>query len=336
MSFGAVHVKDLPAFVAECDARGGIASPEVRRDTADFSLRFDTTVDTGLDGFDPAYVDAQIALYAEISGRHLDQTENERTVVDIEAAVAAANPYDSRNPMQIAPHVRTIASAVMASDLPAGARVLDMGCGWGLSTEVFAFSGCEIAAVDINPAFVEVVRRRAERRGYHVITHCSSFDDFASDEYFDLVFFYESLHHAVRPWDLLVKAADWLAPGGKLTIAGEPIQDTWWPQWGLRLDAESVYCIHKHGWFEAGWSSEFLHRCFRHAGLELTLLPGLGIGLSSVGVATKPHDGERRPSTDGLLPADPPIDLALITAADLGAELRQRVANRVRRRIHRS
>lgn len=335
MGFGVVHTGELDAFVTECDRRGGIASPEVQRAAADFELRFDTPVDTSLDGFDPSYLDAQLALYTEISGRDLDQTRNEYTEVDIEAAIAAANPYDSRNPMQIAPHARTIATAVMASDLPVGARVLDMGCGWGLSTEVFGFTGCAITAVDINADFLEVVQRRADHRGYPVTTHRSSFDDFTTDDRFDLVFFYESLHHSVRPWELLSKAAGWLAPGGKLTIAGEPIQDTWWPQWGLRLDAESVYCIHEHGWFESGWSSDFLHRCFAQAGLELTLLPGLGIGLSTVGVATRPGDGVRRPSAEGLLPADPPVGLAVIPAADLAAELRTRATARVRRRLGR-
>lgn len=331
MGFGNVHATDLDAFVAECDARGGIHDAAVKRDAADFALCFDTPVDTALDGFDPAYVDAQLALYRELSDRTLDQTRNELTDVDMAAATDGANPYDSGNPNQIAPHLRSIATAALAADLPAGARVLDMGCGWGLSTEVFDYCGCQVTAVDINPEFVELVTRRAERRGSVVTTHCSSFDDFTTDDEFDLVFFYESLHHSVRPWHVLDKVGRVLAPGGKLTIAGEPIQDTWWPQWGLRLDAESVYCIRKHGWFESGWSSDFLHRCFAHAGLELTLLPGLGIGLSSIGVATRIDDAGERPTTNGLLPAPPPVDLGLIPAAELAAELRQRALRRIRR-----
>ncbi|MBU6296156.1 MAG: methyltransferase domain-containing protein, partial [Planctomycetes bacterium] len=50
----------------------------------------------------------------------------------------------------------------MAANLPPGASILDMGCGWGLSSEAMAFSGASVTAVDINPQFVELIEKRAK------------------------------------------------------------------------------------------------------------------------------------------------------------------------------
>jgi 2-polyprenyl-3-methyl-5-hydroxy-6-metoxy-1,4-benzoquinol methylase len=78
----------------------------------------------------------------------------------------------------------------MMADLPCDAAVLDAGSGWGMSTEMMAFCGAAVTAVDINPLFVELVRRRAERLGLPVTAVCSPFDAFDTDRRFDLLFFY--------------------------------------------------------------------------------------------------------------------------------------------------
>jgi hypothetical protein len=60
-----------------------------------------------------------------------------------------------------------------------------------------------------------------------------------------------------------------LKPGGKLLLAGEPINDIW-KHWGLRTDPLSVYCIRKFGWFESGWSARFLTACVERCGFKVT------------------------------------------------------------------
>ena len=303
MGVGSVHTSDLDAFVAEVDELGGIAAPAAAAWTADFSMDFDTEVDTTLDGFAPTYAAQQLALYGELSGRTLDQEVNEQTDFAIDEAVNHVNPYVSGDTQRVAHHARTILTSILVTDIPAGARVLDMGCGWGMSTEMFAFSGCDVTAVDINPDFLEVVERRAAPRGYPVTTVRSAFDDFTSDEQFDLVFFFECLHHAVDPVHTLQRLAANVAPGGKIAFAGEPVQSLWWPSWGLRLDAQSVYCIHKFGWFESGWSATHLTECFARAGFELTMMTGIGLRHSPIGVAVR--EGEPEPSAHWAVPRDP-------------------------------
>src|SRR5262249_48382227 len=47
-----------------------------------------------------------------------------------------------------------------AAGLAPGRRALEVGCGTGLFTEVFAATGAEILAVDISPELVAQARRR--------------------------------------------------------------------------------------------------------------------------------------------------------------------------------
>ena len=325
---GTVGTDDLQEFVEACDRLGGIHTPEAAEYVADFSLAYGTPIDPVLDGFDPAYAEQQLALYREVSGRDVDQEANEQGEVVFGNHLNAPNPYGILEPDRVPHHARTILTAYLVADVPVGGRVLDMGCGWGMSTELFAFCGCSVTAVDINPVFTELVAQRAEVRGYDVTTVHSSFDDFTSDEQFDLVFFYECLHHAIRPWTVLERLAGNVAPGGKIAFAGEPIQDLHWPQWGLRLDPQSVYCIRKYGWFENGWSSAFLAACFERAGFELTLMEGIGFQHGEIGVAVRAGEHDEPPSAHWAVPRGPGE-----MAAAPGAV--ERVARAVGRRVFR-
>ena len=309
MGVGHVAAADLDEFVAEYDERGGIADPVAQVWVSDFSLGFVTPVDVEADGFSERYSKMQLDLYRELSGREVDQATNEMHVdLDLDRLAAAANPYGSVDVDHIAKHARTILTALVVSDLDPGARVLDMGCGWGISTEMLAFAGCDVTAVDINPEFVQLVERRAKARGYAVQVEVGSFDEYEPAGQYDLVFFYECLHHAIAPWRVIDRLGRHLAPGGKFTIAGEPIQDTWWPSWGLRLDPQSVYCIRKYGWFESGWSRPFITECFTRAGFELTVLERIGIGHSDIGVAVRPGEHAEPPTAHWVVPVHPPAE----------------------------
>ncbi len=305
MGVGAVDSSDLDDFVVEIDRLGGLGTTQAIEFMSDFSLRFRTPVDTTLDGFDTAYKEQQLDLYREISGREVNQEANEQTEFELDEFLHTPSPYGSIEAARIAHHARTILTTHLVTDLAPGARVLDMGCGWGMSTEMFAFCGCSVTAVDINPDFTDLVARRAGIRGYNVEAVCSTFDDFESSDEFDLVFFYECLHHAIAPWEVLQRLAGNVAAGGKFAFAGEPIQGDYWPQWGLRLDPWSVYSIRKHGWFESGWTADFLERCFDRVGFDLTLLPGIGFQHGEIGVAVRRTDDMAPPSAHWAVPRTP-------------------------------
>lgn len=263
----------LDEFVARSDALGGPGNPDCDRWWGECRYRPEVVIDQDLDPFGEAYVAQQLILYGEISGRAFDQPANEHTILDVDVHVSAINPYDHGLPGGLAAHVERLSRALRLTNPPRPGRLLDMGCGWGLSSEVAAYTGLKVDAVDINADFVSLVNRRAARFGWDIEAVQGSFDSFSSDRRFDMVLFYECFHHALRPWALAERMARLLLPGGKLTLAGEPINDLWWRHWGMRLDPLSVYCIRKFGWLESGWSQPFLAESLRRAGLSPQFIP---------------------------------------------------------------
>lgn len=175
----------------------------------------------------------------------------------------------------------------MLSNLGPDAHILDMGAGWGLSTENIAYTGAKVTALDINDDFINLIKDRSMRRNLDVDVIQSSFDEFDVNCEFDAIYFYECLHHCVDVEKLLKKCKSKLKPNGKIIFAGEPVTCAWWGQgrWGMRLDAESVYVARKFGWFETGWSEDFIKGSFNRAGLELKLIQGIGLDHGYIGYA---------------------------------------------------
>jgi 2-polyprenyl-3-methyl-5-hydroxy-6-metoxy-1,4-benzoquinol methylase len=287
----------LDDFVEMVDRNGGAdfvgASPQWQR----ISYTPTVVVDVSLDPFSEAYTAQQIELYEEIAGRVLDQSVNEDTAFDFDHNVTSPNPYGVRDPTRMALHYARLSKLLRLAAPPVEARVLDMGSGWGLSSEFFAMLGCRVTAIDINESFVRLTTERNKRLRFDLEAFRGSFDDVALSGEFDLIVFYECLHHAVRPWDVIARLARHLAPNGAIGFAGEPVNDFWWPQWGIRLDPLSVYCIRKFGWFESGWSQVFISNAMSRAGLDVRVAgdadPAIGPVLVASRTAAAPADACR-------------------------------------------
>lgn len=277
----------LKDFVKKCDELGGIGAPECRKFIKGFEYQAEVKIDFDIDPFSDRYFRQQCALYTEISGREIDQEKFEMTPIPVEHLLDKANPYGSNDASFISKHCRAVLTSIMVANPPAGAKVLDLGAGWGLSSEMIAYTGAHVTAVDINPSFVQLIQKRAERTGLSIVAVESNFDTFYSEQKFDIIFFYECLHHALRPWETLKKISQFLESDGKIVFAGEPINSLWWPNWGMRLDAESIYVMHKFGWFESGWSASFILECFRRAGLDPVLIGGAGLDGGDICVASR-------------------------------------------------
>lgn len=338
MGIGRISARDLDRFVDACDAAGGLQDPRAVELLSDFSYAPQVTVDVSLDPFSERYVDAQAALYAEISGRPLDQERFERSTFDLDAHARAANPYASDDPAFLTPHALALLQTIWLARLPRGAAVLDMGCGWGLSTELLALCGVSrLTCVDIDPSFVALVEQRAQRRGANVRAVRSSFESLALGDapLHDAALFYESLHHAVRPWRALERVAMHLQPHGTIIVSGEPIQRAWWPHWGLRLDAASVYCMRKHGWFESGFSAPFLRECLSRAGFRVRLYRGLGLGTGVVGIAARSDTARRAFEPELAVMAASSLALKALRAAQRELEHPAGLGSRVWRRLRR-
>ncbi|MBA3669040.1 MAG: class I SAM-dependent methyltransferase [Sphingomonas sp.] len=287
-----LHSKDLGEFVkmVDRDYAGNLADPALASRYYPLEFEFDTVVDQDLEPFSDEYYQHQLTLYKEISGRELNQWDGELHPVDIPSLLETPNPLGVNNVTFISEHVRAISSMLGLACLSPVPKVLDMGAGHGLSSEVLAFCGAIVKAVDIDPALSELSQRRAESRNLSITRSVLNFDDLSTIESsaFEAAFFFQSLHHCIRPWDLIGTLKTKLTADGVIAFTGEPIGSVW-RNWGIRLDQESVYVARKFGWFESGWSHAFLRSCFASQGFKLRYFGG-GHGGGEIGVASVMSD----------------------------------------------
>lgn len=96
-------------------------------------------------------------------------------------------------------------------------RVLEIGCGTGMFTELFAQTGCAIVAVDISAELLEKAALRNLPEGQvHFVQ--KRFEDCAIDGPFDAVIGSSVLHHLEIDAALL-KIYELLKPGGIMSFA---------------------------------------------------------------------------------------------------------------------
>lgn len=287
-----LHSSRIDELCSDITNSGGNAyAPEIADKYSDVTIVYDTIVDQDISPFSDTYFNQQIELYEEISGRKLNQFEGELHPADTNALLMSPNPIGIVDANHVAEHVRALSAMLSVATLPGAPRILDMGAGHGVSSEIFAFCGCQVHAVDIDPVLGDISRKRAEVRNYTLTRSEMNFDDLSTIEEnsYSAAFFFQSFHHCLKPWDLIAQLKSKLLNDGIIAFVGEPLQSTWWKNWGLRLDLESVYVARTHGWFESGWSHEFLSDCFAKSGMELILFSG-GLAGSEIGIASESAD----------------------------------------------
>ncbi len=103
------------------------------------------------------------------------------------------------------------------AQLDASKRALEIGCGTGMFTEMFAETGCSIVAVDISGALLEKAEAR-ELPKERVQFIEKRFEDCAIDGPFDAVIGSSILHHLELD-DALPRILDLLEPGGVMSFA---------------------------------------------------------------------------------------------------------------------
>lgn len=101
--------------------------------------------------------------------------------------------------------------------LKPGAKALELGCGTGVFTELFASTGASVVAVDISEALLEVARRK-QLPSDRVEFLCSRFEDVRLEAGFDAVIGSSVLHH-LDLHSSLAAVRRLLKPGGTLSFA---------------------------------------------------------------------------------------------------------------------
>ncbi len=100
-------------------------------------------------------------------------------------------------------HFSDFANVASALALPAGRRLLDVGCGSGWLSEYFARLGYEVTGIDISPELIEIAQQRTACVPYDVDHETPLLTRFLVHdveraplaETFDAVVCYDSLHH---------------------------------------------------------------------------------------------------------------------------------------------
>jgi heptosyltransferase-2 len=221
------------------------------------------------------YADLQDVIYRHITGKSYNDLESEQTYYDKDVMVSGPLAYPGRTPRDLNRYFHAMAKLMDEFHLDEPSTVLDLGSGWGFTSEYMARLGHHVVGVDINPDFVETGNLRSDRNHLGIDYRIGTFDNLplADNEQFDVIMSFESFHHCRDPLAALRGAVSRLRDGGQVILAGEPfIPASMWPAWGLRLDALSVWCIAKSGWWETGWTREYMGFLFRGVGLRASFV----------------------------------------------------------------
>ncbi|HEX4001806.1 MAG TPA: methyltransferase domain-containing protein [Candidatus Acidoferrales bacterium] len=110
---------------------------------------------------------------------------------------------------------RRAALIMQGASVGPSSKVLEIGCGTGLFTEMFAQTGADILAVDLSPDLLSIARERELPRVQFLER---SFENCEVDGPFDAVIGSSVLHHLdlERTWPKLFAL---LKPGGRMSFA---------------------------------------------------------------------------------------------------------------------
>lgn len=97
------------------------------------------------------------------------------------------------------------------------ARVLDLGCGTGWTTEFLHRSGYDAVGADIAPDMIELARSHPDRAAITFVV--GDYESVSGLGTFDAVTFFDCLHHADDERAALQAAFDALAPGGRVVLS---------------------------------------------------------------------------------------------------------------------
>lgn len=107
-----------------------------------------------------------------------------------------------------------------------GLRILDIGCGGGILSEVMARLGAEVHGIDMVEKNIGIARLHADQSGLDIDYRCCTVEDLCLEpNIFDVVLNMEVIEHVKNPDLFLHSAANLVRPGGLMFIA--TLNRTW-------------------------------------------------------------------------------------------------------------
>jgi 2-polyprenyl-3-methyl-5-hydroxy-6-metoxy-1,4-benzoquinol methylase len=252
---------ELDQKIGECELAGAVSDDKLREVFGTFRML--PPAEMPSDPFAPEYRDFQLEFYRRIAGKKYD-IANEAMDFDVTRAVRQPFPYATGSCVTTGEQLIETGFILRAMALRPGARVLELGSGWGNMTIALAKLGHSVTAVDIEERFCELVRRRTAQEDLAVTVVNSDFTWVEeAGEVFDAVLFTASFHHSHDHLRLLRSLHRAVTPNGRIFFGAEPIQPDLPYPWGLRLDGQSLWSIRKHGWLELGFNDRYFAEALR-------------------------------------------------------------------------
>ncbi len=171
---------------------------------------------------------------------HADPKQGEREyfarIGEAGRSHAVRKPYGDEN---CARYLMNVA-AIMVFMRPPPARIVELGCGGGWLSLMFAERGYDITGIDISPDAIAIAESlRAERGITNATFRTADYEDVKVDQPADYVLFHDALHHAESEHAALAAAYAVLKPGG-MVICIEPGD-------GHSVTPESKYAVETYG-----------------------------------------------------------------------------------------
>jgi 2-polyprenyl-3-methyl-5-hydroxy-6-metoxy-1,4-benzoquinol methylase len=221
------------------------------------------------DPFSPEYRFAQLALYEAISGRRYS-TDNEATPFDFDHEIRRPYPYGTRSARTIGDSLIGYGSVIKNLPLAPGARVLEVGSGYGALTFHLAGMDLALTCLDLDEHLLAFVARRVAAFDHQIEFEKADIHRYATSKRFDVILFHGSFHHCHDHHLVMRRMQDLLVPGGVVAFAAEPIveqvNDILPYPWGVRLDGLSLRDIRRHGWLELGFTRYYFLSMLRRFG----------------------------------------------------------------------
>ena len=227
----------------------------------------------------PEYAELVMETWHALSGRSRYRADEDETFeLDDADYLARPWPFCSSDHEEVARYLGAVAAIIGRVGAKPPACIVEFGAGWGHLSLDLAATGFRVSAIDLNPASVALLRRRASLLGVDLDVVETSFLDFEPHGPVDVFIFFESFHHCQEPFRLLDRCTRQLAIGGRILFAADAIYDNFHAPWGVRLDGSAAFMAATHGWLELGFSRPFLEEELRKRGFDVTweVRPELG------------------------------------------------------------
>ncbi|MFZ2167928.1 MAG: class I SAM-dependent methyltransferase [Minisyncoccia bacterium] len=157
-------------------------------------------------------------------------------------------------------------TSAFMQNLPAGARVLDVGCGSGVKSKYLTDHGFKVVGIDISDGLLDIARHEVPGVEFREL---SMMELDTLTETFDGIFVQASLLHIPKKdaGDVVKKMAERLAPGGFLYIAVKEVRADK-PEEAIEKENDYGYEFER---FFSYFTMSELEQYLADAGLEVVL-----------------------------------------------------------------